>query len=198
MLLKRVILMFSVALFSIVFIGCNQTNDVLIDLEKTIMEVEEIVYEDDFDSIVSLSLESQETTTELSDNNLRENFLNLRLELRYIHYEFMEVVYRNKQTVVEIRTLIRNLKSNEIPLSEDDINLIQEQILIIRENRKAIMDTKGDGYLRLKELKGQYNIENYDLVMQTITEVIEVIENRLLYIGNIEESLIGIQIILNL
>lgn len=197
MLFKRIVLMFGVVLLGIVFIGCDQTDNTLSNLEETIMQVETISYEENFDSFVSLSLEANQTTTKLSESNLRENFLNLRAELYSVHYEFMEAVYRNKQTIIEIRTQIKDLKSNETSLSEEEINLIKEQIVIIKENRKAIFETKGEAYLRLKELRGQYDLEHYDLVTQTITEVTEVIDQRLINIIIIEESLLEIKTILN-
>ena len=113
-----------------------------------------------------------------TDNTLR-TFNELRLEVVSIHEALVierELIYNN---YMSIKASVSSLKELNFIVLEDDTDVIREKILNIKSIREEVLETKGDAYQRIYDLRGTYTRDNLESIIVVYQEVIEVLEYRL-------------------
>ncbi len=117
-----------------------------------------------------------------TEENLETPTLERFLELKEALLEAHEVLTLKRETFQESRAVIQNLRfsmrENKLrPSYEDGIRLWTNYHALLNI-KDAFDETLGEGYQKLKDLKGSYSIENIDLIIQTYEEVLEVLTIR--------------------
>lgn len=124
---------------------------------------------------------------ELSDNqwmdlddetNQLTLFLDLQNELINQHHILVAKHEELKELREEFKTIRSQFRSENRRLSrEDGLNMLNSYYDLM-DLKEAYEQTYGLAYQRLETLKGMYQIEHYDLIMQTYQEVLDVLIYR--------------------
>lgn len=104
------------------------------------------------------------------DDEVRNQVMEIiayRQTIRQMQQDINELVPQLKEDIANIRELINAFKQAGLRLSEDE----RLQMVTLRnefvELRTQVRATRGQVYELIKELKGQYTIENIDLIYET-------------------------------
>jgi hypothetical protein len=122
--------------------------------------------------LLNLSNEENVETTKF------ERFLELKEALLEAH----DLLSLKRETFKENRQLIQDQRSS---MRDNQLRPSYEDGITLWTNYHALLDikdqfeeTKGEGYQKLKDLKGYYSLENIDLIIMTYEEVLEVLTFR--------------------
>ena len=102
---------------------------------------------------------------------LKNALIEIHQQLRVKHQELQAA----RQSFQSVRSELWNASARLTLADRQQLASHYQQALA---NRQAFEDTKGLAYQRLADLKGQYSLENIDLILQTMAEVLEVLEQR--------------------
>ncbi len=198
MKLLKALSIFTLLVVSLVLVGCTN-NSVLDSLSRTVDGVEQSVDQGELEEIVELSnpLVSTNTVIQLNDNTLIQDFRTLRIQLMESHVDLQTERLVFAENRLLLQTGIQTFKELELELSETDRELILETINNLKSYRQALAETKGEAYLRIHQLRGQYNVENLEEINQTFTEVNEVLITRKNIFINVNQEMSNIINILN-
>lgn len=196
-LFKSLSILFLLAI-SLVLVGCTN-NSVLDRLARTVDGVEQSVEQGELEEIVELSnpLISDNSVIQLNDNTLIQEFRTLRIQLMESHVDLQTERLVFSENRLLLQTTIQNFREQELNLSETDRELIVESINNLKGYRQALIDTKGEAYQRIYQLRGQYNVDNLEEINQTFTEVNEVLHTRYNIFVNVNQEMDNILNILN-
>ncbi|MCK4551821.1 MAG: hypothetical protein KAU02_02805 [Tenericutes bacterium] len=184
---KLVLLVFLTAFTLFATVSCNSSsilNDILrvgndfkvsaVDYSSSTLESEdggtETIYYSDNDYQVMILSDT--------DNTLR-TFNELRLEIISIHETLVierELIYNN---YMSIKDSVSSLKELNFIVLEDDTEVIRSRIQNIKSIREEVLETKGEAYQRIYDLRGTYTRDNLESIIVVYQEVIEVLEYRL-------------------
>ena len=122
-----------------------------------------------------------------TDNTLR-TFNELRLEIISIHETLVierELIYNN---YMSIKTSVSSLKELNFIVLEDDTEIIRSKIQNIRSIKEEILETEGDAYQRIYDLRGTYTRDNLESIIVVYQEVLEALDDRLeaFRLGNVD------------
>jgi len=168
-------------------VSCAETN-VLNTLLRTTT-----TFKDTSITYSSNSLETEDGVAtklqyEMSDSNLMLlsdtqsdliTFNELRLQIIDLHEQIVSERESIKETATSIRETVQTLKDMNYVLLEDDITTLKTNVADLKTMRQSLIDTKGDAYQRIYDLRGSYTRENLPNIITTYQEVIEVLEYRL-------------------
>jgi hypothetical protein len=118
------------------------------------------------------------STNEVTDETKFQKFLELQETL----FEAHETLAAQRETFKENRLIIQDLRTsmreNSLrPSYEDGITLWTNYHTLLNL-KDSFAATQGEGYQKLKDLKGFYDLEHIDLIIQTYEEVLEVLTLR--------------------
>ena len=102
---------------------------------------------------------------------LKNALIEIHQQLRVKHQELQAA----RQSFQSVRSELRNASTRLTLADRQQLASHYQQALA---NRQLFEDSKGLAYQRLADLKGQYSLENIDLILQTMAEVLEVLEQR--------------------
>ncbi len=181
---KKIILSICMILLAFVaFVGCDESNlfNRLEDATKSIDTVSSSYETAQLDENIELMAlnESSITAKTLSEDLPLVTFNQLRQDLLAKHLEILET----RETLVALRQSISEkvgvLKENDFILIDEDKTMIREDIEALRQMRTDLLDTRGEAYQRIYDLRGQYTRDNLDLINETFSEVLTVLDQRL-------------------
>ena len=200
MKLNKILLVAFVSFMSLfAFVSCTD-NSVLNDLlsatdkletvsdsymsteSETINQIQDLSYTNSNGYLMELS----ETESELSI------FIDLRFQLIDIHQEILDQTLIIKDLRESIRDSVITLKDGNYMLLDDDKDSIRISIDTLKTYRLNLLDTQGQAYARIYELRGTYIRDNLSNINQVFTEVLEVLEYRLVILENAIEDLTSI------
>ena len=200
MKLNKILLVAFVSFMSLfAFVSCTD-NSVLNDLlsatdkletvsdsymsteSETINQIQDLSYTNSNGYLMELS----ETESELSI------FIDLRFQLIEIHQEILDQRLIIKDLRESIRESVVTLKDGNYMLLDDDKDSIRISIDTLKTYRLNLLDTQGQAYARIYELRGTYIRDNLSNINQVFTEVLEVLEYRLVILENAIEDLTSI------
>ncbi len=201
MKLNKILLVAFVSVISLfAFVSCTDNNSVLNDLlsatnkletvsdsymsteSETINQIQDLSYANSNGYLMELS----ETESELSI------FIDLRFQLIDIHQEILDQRLIIKDLRESIRDSVITLKDGNYMLLDDDKDSIRISIDTLKTYRLNLLDTQGQAYARIYELRGTYIRDNLSNINQVFTEVLEVLEYRLVILENAIEDLTSI------
>lgn len=181
--IKSIFILMFVGVLSVLLVACQSQNNVLNDLVNSVnnLEKEYNTYIDkdlENELIKPLASYQEYETIKLSSNDL-VTFNETRLALKATHLEILTRIETIKSLIETIKTNINTLKNLDYIFLEDDLSLIKEKISILTELRTNLLNTRGQAYQRLYELKGSYTRENLTEIIIVFNEVHEVLNYRL-------------------
>lgn len=175
-----------IALF--MFVGCTENSALMNSLIRTSENFKAVSYA--YDSIESESINNVELTSlsqkeyyiiELSDEGTNDIILfnEKRLELIDIHQEILIEIENIKALVDSIKTKAQTIRDNQYILLDDDRLTIKSNIETLVEYREGLLDTRGEAYQRIYDLRGSYTRDNLPEILVVFDEVYEVLQYRL-------------------
>ena len=201
MKLNKILLVAFVSVISLfAFVSCTDNNSVLNDLlsatnkletvsdsymsteSETINQIQDLSYANSNGYLMELS----ETESELSI------FIDLRFQLIDIHQEILDQRLIIKDLRESIRDSVITLKDGNYMLLDDDKDSIRTSIDTLKTYRLNLLDTQGQAYARIYELRGTYTRDNLGNINQVFTEVLEVLEYRLVILQSAIVDLMSI------
>lgn len=138
----------------------------------------------------------------LSDEEgLDETKINRFFELKEALLEAHDVLVLKRTTFQASRETLQGVRETfreeKIRVSYEDGITLWTNYHEILDIKDAFLETEGQAYQRLQDLKGSYNVENIDLIIQTFEEVLTVLETRALLFDQgillLEESIVVYQ-----
>lgn len=187
------------------FVGCSSSDLTLLALERTATTIEQT----SVDYTKNTLTDKDNTSIELSFSfdepvamNLAEvenplmTFNTLRLEIIQLHEQLISERESIRAYAESIRASVSTLREQNYVLLEDDRAQIRSDIDQLKALRQTVMDTAGQAYQRIYDLRGSYTRENLPEINQVFTEVIDVLNIRLqafqsanLLLANIDQIL---------
>jgi len=188
---KKISLLSLFAFIAVLLIGCS-SNDPLANLSTTMSNVvtstsniDDVSSEDlSEENVTVLSFEFDNTLTLLSFepglSNLEKLALIRDMHLSIVSHQMLINSTRDEilVTLESIKTIITELRENEVTLSDEDKLTVENWIERLKEIKVEIQNTIGLAYAQMRDLRGQYDIEHLDLIYDTFTDVDQVLATR--------------------
>ena len=95
------------------------------------------------------------------------------------HLSIVETRNSNKITFQSFKSSVADFRENDFSLSSDDKEQVQLWISELKELKLTLQDTIGKAFAQMRSLRGNYNLDNLDLILSTYQEVDEVLKTRL-------------------
>ncbi len=190
-LFKRLSVLGLLALLGFAFVGCGEysvldtlnnvtasvssASQTMSDFDESVMnyDVQAMSYNPQNQQIMFLSDTEDNVRTDL------QTFIELRKEVIALHADIMTERTDILASRIQIKDAVSYIKTNQIMLLEDDKATIQNTITDLRTLRDDLLATKGEAYQRLIDLKGSYTRDNLPEINQVYSEVITVLQARL-------------------
>jgi len=133
----------------------------------------------------------------LSDTeNILVTFNELRLELIEAHETNVGEIETLRAYAESIRTSAESLSELGYVLLEEDIQILRDNITQLKSLRSDLLETSGEAYQRIYDLRGTYTRENLPDIIVVYQEVIEVLNDRLEIFQNANQIMMQIDQIL--
>lgn len=180
------LLVLVIALF--MFVGCTENSSLMNSLIRTSDNFAAISYaydSNESESINNVQLTSLSDTEyyilELSDEGVSDLILfnEKRLELIAVHQEILIEIEAIRVLIDSIKTNAQSIRDRDYILLEDDKDTIVLSIEVLVEYREGLLETRGEAYQRINDLRGSYTRENLPEILTVFDEVHEVLEYRL-------------------
>jgi len=136
-------------------------------------------------SIVALLSESPELTPAQKIAEIRI----LHAAIASTHLSIVETRNSNKITFQSFKSSVADFRDNKFSLSNDDKEQVQLWISELKELKLTLQDTIGKAFAQMRSLRGNYNLDNLDMILSTYQEVDEVLKTRLEAVTRIGEIL---------
>ena len=173
---------FIMTFVTLFMVGCDATSKTLDELSQEIGKIETATIQTDYQEIVELA-ETDEVSKSMSYVNVEldplQEFIELRTSFLENHLLLQEQRMKFQLNKEELKTTIKLFRDSEQQLSDEDKEFILEKIDLFKGYRQEFLETKGMAYLRIYNLRDQYNIEDIEIINQTISEVNEVLLLRI-------------------
>lgn len=182
---KKLLLTLLLGVFTLfAFVSCAEDTSLLNNLLKATEQVTQVT--NTYDStenesaieVKALSLtltENQFIPLADSTDNELVRFNELRLELLEIHGDILDERDAILILVESIQNSVAMLKDKEYILLEGDEDIIKAYIVSLNELRQDLLDTEGQAYQRISDLKGTYtreNLSNINTVFEAVSDVL--------------------------
>lgn len=201
--LMKVLLLSVIIVFTLVLASCSDTNNLAL-LERAATQSVEVT--DNLDNIAETDLSTSSVdllSNEISSSSIMNIAFNIEQtpvqkiqEIRQLHTSIVEthfliVAERNLTRIsfMSLRLSIDSIKENSIVLSEDDKLQVDEWVNELREIRTALQATIGHAFAQMRNLRGKYNLENIDHILEVHQEVYDVLLIRYEKIQRVNEIL---------
>ena len=188
-------------LIGIVLIGvsCSFKNDDFDVLDSTLNDIDKLNQEAEIMNFEELNygLDNNQLV-DLSQELTYGDFLNKKDELLETHYNLRITKLESRLLVKDIKTLTKELRNEELILSLETKDLIKESLVIIKGNLNLIKVDLGNGYLKLRDLKGMYQKDNLEMIIEVFSDVNIVLSERNELINTINVELNKVKEILSL
>ena len=158
----------------------NEVDQITSSLSDTSKEMTDFDTSNLGSDLVSLSYETDSQVMLLADEEQTplQLFIDLRKQVIDLHSQNMIERTNIIALRMQIKDAVDYIKENQIMLLDDDKATIQQSIETLKELRQNLLDTKGQVYQRLYDLRGNYTRDNLPEINQIYTEVIPVMESR--------------------
>lgn len=135
--------------------------------------------EDGLSTKLQLELSEPNVMLLADTQNDLTTFNELRLQIIDLHEQIVSERESIKETATSIRETVQTLKDMNYVLLEDDVATLKTNIADLKTMRQNLVETRGDAYQRIYDLRGSYTRENLANIITVYQEVIEVLEYRL-------------------
>jgi hypothetical protein len=200
--MKKVIYFITIALLTVTLVGCNaldplsQFVDVSNNNLSTIESFEEVEAEDEFSINQLISQQTIQLSLSLStDQEQINNIRTLFQEIRVLHANNVINANEVKMSYQILRDNVQTFKSLDIKLISEDITEIREARRLLISQRSTIMENRGVVFDLFQELRGKYNVENLDLIINNLESIKVILEQRASYIVLVGEKISDVNLI---
>ena len=170
-------------------VSCSFKNDDFDVLDSTLNDIDKLNQEAEIMNFEELNygLDNNQLV-DLSQELTYGDFLNKKDELLETHYNLRITKLESRLLVKDIKTLTKELRNEDLILSLETKDLIKESLVIIKGNLNLIKVDLGNGYLKLRDLKGMYQKDNLEVIFEVFSDVTIVLSERkeLINIINVE------------
>jgi len=180
-------------------VSCSFKNDDFDVLDSTLNDIDKLNQEAEIMNFEELNygLDNNQLV-DLSQELTYGDFLNKKDELLETHYNLRITKLESRLLVKDIKTLTKELRNEELILSLETKDLIKESLVIIKGNLNLIKVDLGNGYLKLRDLKGMYQKDNLEMIIEVFSDVNIVLSERNELINTINVELNKVKEILSL
>jgi hypothetical protein len=170
--MKKLLFALIVVMVGLVSFGLGRLSVLPLNVEN------EVWTENDL-SLENAMFLSNESLNDLEPSAQYETFFTLHQELIALSIELRNTWDVLKTNRAETLSYRNQIKENQIKLSLEDRLEIRNDLLLLKELKETFSETNGVAYEKLSHLRGNFNIENIDLILSTYVEVIEILTLRL-------------------
>ena len=96
---------------------------------------------------------------------------------------------------LELKTNAQTFQSLEQTLTEQDKTSLRAARILLVSERLAIMETRGVIFDLFQEMRGQYTLENIDLIITNLETIKSILESRAIYISLVEQTIGDVNVI---
>ncbi|MFA6647144.1 MAG: hypothetical protein WCS32_00770 [Candidatus Izemoplasmatales bacterium] len=180
-------------------VSCSFKNDDFDVLDSTLNDIDKLNQEAEIMNFEELNygLDNNQLV-DLSQELTYGDFLNKKDELLETHYNLRITKLESRLLVKDIKTLTKELRNEDLILSLETKDLIKESLVIIKGNLNLIKVDLGNGYLKLRDLKGMYQKDNLEVIFEVFSDVTIVLTERNELINTINVELNKVKEILSL
>ncbi|MDD4070222.1 MAG: hypothetical protein PHF05_07205 [Candidatus Izemoplasmatales bacterium] len=180
-------------------VSCSFKNDDFDVLDSTLNDIDKLNQEAEIMNFEELNygLDNNQLV-DLSQELTYGDFLNKKDELLETHYNLRITKLESRLLVKDIKTLTKELRNEDLILSLETKDLIKESLVIIKGNLNLIKVDLGNGYLKLRDLKGMYQKDNLEMIIEVFSDVNIVLSERNELINTINVELNKVKEILSL
>src|SRR5690606_32935967 len=133
-----------------------------------------------FDDERSLSVELLSfDPTEFEDSDQYEVFFELFSELISTHQELNGLHQNLRSERQEVQTMRHQLRDSHVRINREDGMTLWNTYHDLMDLKDEFQKTKGLAYQRLIDLKDSFNKENINIIIQTVQEVLVVLNQRM-------------------
>lgn len=155
------------------------------DLSETNVTGLDFVVEDE---IVQLSYQE-----ELAVPQIVQDIRALHQAIRVAHAEIVLIREDNRIAREELRAAIELFRESDMTLSEEDKATLKAYVDELRSIRDALVETNGEAFQKMKSLRGQYRLENAEMIQTTLQEVLGLLESRKAHFERVGEIIAAVQ-----
>lgn len=189
--MKKTVFVALLLVLGLALIGCS-SNDSLTSLSTTMVSVvsstsniDDVSSEDlSEQNVTNLSMSFESFTTNLSFEpgitNLEKVALIHALHLSIVTHQ-LNINQNRDQIALELETLktiISDLKEQEITLSDEDKLMVDNWIQRLKEIKVSFQATIGMAYAQMRDLRGLYDVDHLEQIYDTYLEVEDVLNTR--------------------
>lgn len=102
----------------------------------------------------------------------------LRQNMRLIQTEINQTKQSIQVQTQTLRTLYSELKDHQITLTPEEKQIIMQYRSELRTLRQSLLASKDQGYTQLRALRGQYQLENIDVITSVHESVLQTVASR--------------------
>lgn len=139
-----------------------------------------------------LAQEGVTLSTGLSDAEKITQIRALFQEIRLLHASNVIAANEVKTQWQTLKSNIETFRSLEATLTEDDKTFIRDIRADLVAERTEIMKTRGQIYDLFQELRGKYNLDHLDLILDHLEQVKEILEQRAAYITFVSGAILDV------
>jgi hypothetical protein len=170
--MKKLLFALIVVMVGLVSFGIGRLSALPLNVEN------EVWTENDL-SLENAMFLSSESLNDLEPSDQYETFFTRHQELVALSIELRNAWDVLKLSRSETLSYRNQIKENQIKLSLEDRLEIRNDLLLLKELKETFSETNGVAYEKLSHLRGNFNIENIDLILSTYVEVIDILTLRL-------------------
>lgn len=204
-IIKKLSLLAVVILAVLAFVGCgeysvlNELTYVTNNMDRASKSLTSFDETSMDNNLVKLSYSGDSKVMLLSDTTDKplQNFINLSKQIIDLHSQILLTRTDFIALRIQIKDAVDYIKTNQIMLLDDNKASIQTSIQNLKDLRQNLLDTKGQAYQKIVDLRGTYSSENLPEINQTYLDVIPVLEGRLNMFQQANTELQNIYNILN-
>lgn len=145
-------------------------------------------------SVLIVSLSS--TSLDLTNQDKIDYIKSLFELIRETHLENVALAESTKLSWDELKTNVQVFRDEDRELLPDDKYTLITYREDIRSRRTEVRDTFGDIKELFEELRGNYKIENLDMITENLEEVLDILELRHEYIIYLSQVIIDIDLMI--
>ncbi|MFH1694077.1 MAG: hypothetical protein ABH890_07365 [Bacillota bacterium] len=207
--MKKVLSIFTIAMLVISLVGC-QAQDALSVFERAASD--EISLMASYEAIEETDVNNQ-TLDQLSFENIQQLSMTLGTDdmtnlekIAYIrslfediqiaHAQNILIRYENKDSWSALKLCVQAFRDAELTLTEDDQTILLTYKTEFSIRRLEVMETVGDIKEMLMELKGLYDLDHLDVIIQNFEAILDILEMRYDHMLFVQATLIDVNSIL--
>lgn len=206
--MKKLLLLFVVAMLTLSLIGC-QSQDALSVFERaatnelTLMnrfEATEIaeVTDDHVDQLSLGHVQQLSVTISSEDMSNLEKIAYIKSlfrDIKITHAHNILIRYENQDTWAILKSNVQVFRDANLSLTEDDQTTLLSYKTEFGIRRLEVMETIGDIKDLLLELKGLYDLDHLDLIINNFESILDILEMRYDHMLFVQTALVEVNTI---